>query len=414
MKSCSAWISIAVLVAACSDGEPQSIGQQASQTGALTAVSTFGTNPGALNMYEYVPANVPANAPLVVALHGCTQSASDYVNAGWNELADIWGFYVVYAEQTTANNQNKCFDWYQAGDIARGGGEALSIKQMVDDMKSRHSIDASRVFVTGLSAGAAMTSVMLATYPDVFAAGAIMSGLPYDCATSVSDAYSAMEGNVTKTPTQWGDLVRAASSWKGPFPRVSIWQGSSDYTVYPANATELVKQWTNVDGIDQTADATGTVDGANHTEYRDGQNRTLVETYIIPNMGHGTAVNPGYKPANGCGQAGAFILSESICSTYYAGVFFGLGTAPVQQDAGAPDTSTTIDAGAPDVAQQTTCQTFDDAIYNHVLAGRAHRGGLGSSYVYANGSNDYVGLWNMMPATLRETSPGYYEVGACP
>jgi feruloyl esterase len=284
-------------------------------------------------------------------------------------------------------------------------------------MKSEHSVDASRVFVTGLSAGAAMTSVMLATYPDVFSAGAIMSGLPYEAATSMNDAFTAMEGNVTKTPQQWGDLVRQASNYTGTFPRVSIWQGSSDYTVYPANATELMKQWTNVNGIDQTADATSTVDGATHTEWQDGQGHTLVETYVIPNMGHGTAINPGFQPANGCGQAGAYILSEGICSTYYAGLFFGLGS-PSTQDGGAPDASKTPqDSGTPDVSPPPpppTCQTFNDSIYNHVLAGRAYRSGMGGSYAYATGSNAYIGLWNMMPATLRETKPGYYEIGACP
>src|SRR5579871_4106073 len=120
----------------------------------ITEVTGFGSNPGGLNMYTYVPAHVLSPAPLVLALHGCTQSASVYVDAGWNELADIWGFVVVYPE-ATANND--CFDWYDPSNTARGEGQALSIKQMVDYMKANHDVDASRVYVTGLSAGAAET-----------------------------------------------------------------------------------------------------------------------------------------------------------------------------------------------------------------------------------------------------------------
>src|SRR5688572_17806298 len=87
---------------------------------ALQAVPSFGSNPGNLRMFEHVPANIPPGAPLVVALHGCTQSADAYTAAGWNELADLWKFYVVYAEQQTSNNQQRCFTWFENGDINRG------------------------------------------------------------------------------------------------------------------------------------------------------------------------------------------------------------------------------------------------------------------------------------------------------
>jgi poly(hydroxyalkanoate) depolymerase family esterase len=386
----------------------------------LTAVPSFGSNPGALAMYEYVPADVPANAPLVVALHGCTQTAADYVKAGWNDLADQWKFYVVYAEQSSKNNQNSCFDFFDPNDASRGAGEALSIKQMVDAMKSRHSIDPARVYVTGLSAGGAMTAVMLATYPDVFAAGAIMAGLPYRCATSTGEAFTCMYSAVNKTPGQWGDLVRGASS-STTFPRVSIWQGTSDTTVRPVNADELVTQWTNVHAIDAQADATATVDGATHVEYKDGNGATQVERWTIPNMGHGTAVRPGWAPANGCGKAGAYILDAGICSTYWAGVFFGLGSAPVPpppSDGGAdvaPPPPPPFDAGAGDATSDAgfTCKTWSDTIWNHVKTGRAYRCGVGGSYACATGSAQNVGLWNMMPASLRETKPGYFEVGVC-
>lgn len=411
-----AWgLALGVVAAACSgsgDGDTGATQQ------ALTAVASFGSNPGRLSMYEYAPADVPPNAPLVVALHGCTQSADAYVGAGWNQLADTWKFYVVYPQQSASNNSNKCFQWWDAASTSRDSGEALSIKQMVDAMKARHSIDGRRVFVTGLSAGAAMTSVMLAAYPDVFAAGAIMAGLPFRCASSTSDAYTCMGGSVDKTPAQWGALVRAATKVTAAPPRVSIWQGTSDYTVRPANATELVDQWTDVNGVDTTADVTETVKGATHTVYADGSGAARVERWLIPNMGHGTAIEPGLAAAGGCGTAGAYILSAGICSTYYAGLFFGLGAPATEVDAGAPDVGSALDAGAPTDAGRDAagfaCKTWNATAYAHVVAGRAVRCGLANSYVCAVGSGAQIGLWSLLPATLREVRAGYYEVGACP
>jgi poly(hydroxyalkanoate) depolymerase family esterase len=316
-----------------------SVPQVASLSSGLTEDTNFGSNPGMLKMYTYSPASMPSGAaPLVVALHGCTQTAADYVNAGWNELADVAKFYVVYAEQQSSNNAEECFDWFTTSDITRDAGEALSIKQMVDAMKAMVSIDPARVFVTGLSSGGAMTPVMLATYPDVFAAGASMSGIPYGCAMSETDAFSCENPGVTKTASAWGDLVRGADSgFAGPFPRLSIWQGSSDSTVAPANQTAMVAQWTNVHGLPQTATATNSVGPATHAVYADAQGNVAVETYLIPNMGHGTALEVGFAPAGGCGQAGAFLLDVGICSTYWAGAFFGLIAPAATGDGGDGD-----------------------------------------------------------------------------
>src|SRR4051812_13278708 len=190
----------------------------------LTQVSGFGSNPGALRMYSYVPAGLPGGSPVVVALHGCAQSASDYYgHIGWSKYAEAYHAALIFPEQASANNPLSCFNWYVAGDIARGQGEALSIKQMVDYAVTRYGSDRHRVYVTGFSAGGAMAAVMLATYPDVFAGGAIIAGLPYNCGTICQ--YQPQN----KTPAQWGDLVRAAyPGFSGPWPRVSIWYGASD------------------------------------------------------------------------------------------------------------------------------------------------------------------------------------------
>src|SRR5688500_3950819 len=177
----------------------------------LTQVTGFGSNPGNLNMYSYRPDGLPAGAPLVVAMHGCTQTANDYfTNSGWRKYADLWRFALVLPEQKSANNSSTCFNWFEPGDIARGNGEPRAIKQMVDHAVSEYGVDRTRVFVTGFSAGGAMTSVMLATYPDAFAGGAIVAGIPYRCSTSLTTAFTCMNPGVDRTPAAWGDLVRGA------------------------------------------------------------------------------------------------------------------------------------------------------------------------------------------------------------
>src|SRR5215813_4621462 len=127
----------------------------------LMELGNFGTNPGDLRMFTYLPPDVSADCALMVVLHGCTQSAASYdLGAGWSTLAERFGFALLLPEQQRTNNPNGCFNWFQTGDIERGNGEALSIRQMVAKMVSDHGIDPARVFVTGLSAGGAMTSVM--------------------------------------------------------------------------------------------------------------------------------------------------------------------------------------------------------------------------------------------------------------
>lgn len=290
----------------------------------LTQVTGFGSNPGALTMYKYVPAGLPAGAPLVVALHGCAQSASSYdAETGWILLADRWKFALVLPEQTTGNNSSRCFNWFETGDITRGAGEALSIKQMVDRMKSDHLSDPARIFVTGLSAGGAFTAVMLATYPDVFAGGAVVAGVPHNCGIGTSAAFSCMNPGSDLSPAAWGNKVRAASSHAGPWPIVSIWHGDADTTVRPANANELMEQWTHVHGIDQTPEVQDTVAGYPHKVYKNAAGKALVESYSITGMGHGTPVDPGTGERQ-CGTAGAYILDKDICSSWYIGKFFGL------------------------------------------------------------------------------------------
>lgn len=297
---------------------------QASTQAALEEVTGFGSNPGALRMFRYVPAGLGSGRPLVVAMHGCTQSAAAYDDEpGWVALADRLKFALVLPQQQSANNANSCFNWFQSSDTTRGAGEALSIKQMVDKALGDVGSDPAKVFATGLSAGGVMTSVMLATYPDVFAGGAVVAGIPYGCATSLVDAYSCMNPGKNLTPQQWGDKVRAASSYTGPWPKVSIWHGTADSTVAPSNLTESVDQWTNVHGTDQAADVSDTVDGYPHRGYKDASGNVVVDTYSITGMNHGQPISPGTGTEN-CGTPAPYILDVDSCAAYRIAISWGI------------------------------------------------------------------------------------------
>jgi poly(hydroxyalkanoate) depolymerase family esterase len=333
----------------------------------LTQVTGFGTNPGNLLMYRHVPASMPASAPLVVVLHGCTQTAAAMEASGWTAAADVYKFYVVYAQQQSSNNSSSCFNWFEPGDIARGGGEALSIKQMVDAMKATYSIDPARVFVTGFSGGGYMVPVMLATYPDVFAAGAINAGGPYRCASTMNEAFTCMSPGIDKTPVAWGDLVRGAySGYTGPRPRVSIWHGTSDFTVKSSNLTEAMEQWTNVHGIDQTADTTETVAGFPHKVYRNSTGTALVETYELTGMGHAVAVDPQYSYPGSttvCGTTGSYMSDVNICAAYYQARFFGIAGGTTPGDTTPPTVNVTAPAhGATVSGTVTVTASASDAV----------------------------------------------------
>lgn len=293
----------------------------------LTAVSNFGSNPGALNMYKYVPANLPAGRPLVVVLHGCSQNAAAMEAAGWNKLADQYQFAVLYPEQVSANNPVTCFNWAgeygDPADLTRGMGENESIMEMVDYMHTTHGTDNAKTYIMGFSAGGSFVPVMLATWPERFAAASIMEGIAYKCATTVNGAYSCMSPGTDKTPQEWGDLVRNAYTFSGTRARVQIWTGTSDTTVVPMNGGELIDQWTNVFGTDTTADETEMIgSGATRKAYKVGGN-TVVETYSVTGLAHAVAI--GNEGSTTCpSTAGSYFTDKGICATARAAKFFGL------------------------------------------------------------------------------------------
>ena len=295
--------------------------------GRLTEIEDFGSNPGELRMMAYVPAHLPAGAPLVVALHGCTQTAGGYDSgAGWSQLADGHGFAVLLPEQRRSNNAHTCFNWFEPADTARGGGEAASIRQMVARMVADHKLDAGRVFITGLSAGGAMAAAMLAAYPDAFAGGAIIAGLPYGAATGTQQALGAMHQARILPAEAWGDLVRAASPVRANAarPKVAIWHGDADQTVIPLNALESAKQWVDVHGLRLEDGIEDTVEGVPHRAWRAAAGSVQVELFAVPGLGHGTPITPGAEGNRGVGRPASFMLEAPISSTWQMAKSWGL------------------------------------------------------------------------------------------
>ncbi len=432
------------------------------KSGVYTQVSNFGSNPGSLNMYKYVPDNVSASAPLVIALHGCMQTAANYRDSTeWNKLADRFGFYVVYGEETL--NGMSCFRWY---DYNRTN-EAQSVANMATYMKNNYSIDSSKVFVTGLSAGGGLAVNVIALHQNDFAAAAVMSGLPHGA--SSGSMLSPQDGSAVTCGAQC--------------PKVIVFHGTGDTTVVPGNAEKIRNQWTSAHSTDNIADNGGSQLKPGHTghtyEEYDKNGETVVAVAYITGMGHAITVDPGTGDEQG-GTTGSFSEDNDLYSSYYAAQFFGIlqsgpqplsvnitspangavlqltaGSAVIQAATTGENTITKVeffvnnskigeDTSAPyEIAwnysavgsyslkavvidstsatetdddtivtvSEFTCQDWTATNQSHVSAGRAEQYG----YVYAKtiGAGDELGLYYSDTTTVKETSPGYFEEGEC-
>ena len=318
----------------------------------LTPLTNFGSNPGALGASHHVPEDMPDGAPLVVVLHGCTQDAAGYDrHSGWSKLAAEAGFAVLYAEQQRGNNPNLCFNWFQPGDARRGAGEAQSIRQMVEAMVVAHGLDRKRVFVTGLSAGGAMSATMLAAYPDVFSAGAIIAGLPHGSASTVPEAFDRMRGHGGGSVEDLQRTLSGASNHSGPWPRISVWHGTADHTVAPSNADAIVAQWQGVHGLDADPSHAETAGRLTRQVWRDAAGEAVLEVNMIAGMGHGTPVGH-----DGPGSAGPYMLDVGISSTRRIAGFWGIAEAEAvvtgrQTDAVSPAARPHRDATGPVAAR---------------------------------------------------------------
>ncbi|UVC15532.1 extracellular catalytic domain type 1 short-chain-length polyhydroxyalkanoate depolymerase [Mesorhizobium onobrychidis] len=320
----------------------------------LSDLADFGSNPGALRARIYVPDDLPEAAPLVVVLHGCTQTAAGYDHgSGWSQLADQEGFALLFPEQQRANNANLCFNWFVPSGTKRNGGEALSIRQMIEAMVLAHGLDPKRIFITGLSAGGAMTSAMLACYPEVFAGGAIIAGLPYGSAKTVPEAFDRMRGHGMPSERQLQKALRDASPHQGPWPSISVWHGSADQTVASSNADAVIGQWRAVHGLVPGLDARSTrsemVDGHSRRVWCNAQGQELIEEYRIAGMGHGTPLDTAGDAALGAG--GPYMLDVGISSTRHIARFWGIAKPCVKRDANIKPAKANNEALAPGFAR---------------------------------------------------------------
>ena len=298
------------------------------------------TNPGNLAGRYYVPEGLEGPAPLVVVLHGCTQNAAVYDHgSGWSALADKHRFILLFPEQKRENNPLLCFNWFSGDDSRRGRGEAASIRAMIEAMKKAHGVDPKRIFVTGLSAGGAMASVMLAAYPEVFAGGAIIAGVAYGCASGVAEAFDCMGGRARSDATELATSVRRASPHKGPWPRVQVWHGSADSTVVASNADAIVLQWAHLHGLEPKPDRTDRVASYPRRSWLGADGTPLIEQYTITGMAHGIPLDPGTGEGES-GAAGAHMLDVGLSSTDRIAAFFGIAPEVSAKKAAEPRRTT--------------------------------------------------------------------------
>ncbi|MFI7218288.1 extracellular catalytic domain type 1 short-chain-length polyhydroxyalkanoate depolymerase [Micromonospora maritima] len=261
----------------------------------LTEVTNFGANPSNLRMYLYVPDTVAPRPGLLVVNHYCTGSGpAMYSGTQFAALADRYGYVVVYPSVTRSS---KCFDVSSPQALRRdGGSDPVGIKSMVDHVRQRYPVDPERIFATGTSSGAMMTNVLLGVYPDVFRAGAAFAGVPFGCfaTTNGSDWNSeCANGQVLKTPQQWGDLVRNAyPGYAGPRPRMQLWHGTNDETLRYPNFGEEIDQWTNVNGLSQTPAYTDSPQaGWTRTRYGGTGGTATVEAISMQGVSHNLPVD---------------------------------------------------------------------------------------------------------------------------
>lgn len=237
---------------------------------------------GVIDYMLYLPAAAAPGMPLVVMLHGCTQSPEDFARGtAMNRLAEELGFLAAYPRQTQAANPQKCWNWFRPGDQGRGRGEPALIAGLTRDVVRAEQADDARVYVAGLSAGGAAAAILADAYPDLFAAVGIHSGLACGAARDVPSALAAM-----RQGTASGARPRAAAA---RFVPVITLHGDRDGTVHEANAREIVAAARAATGVPVTVDVeTGTAGGRRYTRAlsRDDAGQVLIEQWTIAGAGH--------------------------------------------------------------------------------------------------------------------------------
>lgn len=295
----------------------------------LVEHADFGSNPGNLKMFLHVPKelNESTAVPLVVALHGCSQTAQSMSEqSGWNQLADKYGFIVLYPQQRVINNASTCFNWFMRKDIEGDNGELRSIREMVNTVKGKYAIDEGKVFTYGLSAGAAMANSILANNPTEFAGGAILAGGPHMSATNVFQSMKVMMNPDDLRPEERGIFINAQPG-ETKLPKVIVYHGTKDNVVDPDNADELIDQWAFAYDMDVVPDKEEKSFNDNwqvdRIAYSSSSKEEAIIYYKLYDIGHKLAVDPGTDKRQG-GQTGVYAVDIDFFSTYWIAKDFGL------------------------------------------------------------------------------------------
>jgi feruloyl esterase len=303
----------------------------AQQPDSFFEVKHFGNNPGQLKMFVYSDEQNKDSSlkPLVVVLHGCGQSAEEVARlTGWNKLARLNDFIVVYPQQKFLNNVSTCFNWFRNSDINKGQGECESIYQEILYMQQHYPVDKSRVFITGLSAGAAMAVVMMATHPETFKAGAVFAGGAYKLAGNAFGSAGVMAGTKKLSKDELiKNVTEQNSSYKGSYPEMIIYQGLNDIVVNHKNAGFLITQWAGIHRIDEIPDKTDlhfmNIPDIKRTEFLNSSGKAAIIFYEINNLGHRILVKPGNNKDEG-GETGTYGADKGFYSTFQTAKDFGI------------------------------------------------------------------------------------------
>ena len=262
----------------------------------------FSNGTGSRPYKLYVPRNYKAGTPipLLVALHGCTQDPDNFATGTrFNILADKYNFLVLYPQQTSANNLTRCWNWFTPKNQVRNSGEPAILAAMVDYIASQYAVDTGRIFITGISAGAAMAVIMGACYPDYFAAIGVHSGLEYKAASNLVSAQIAM-GKGGPDPKKQGKLAYSSAGSAARVVPVIVFHGNNDSTVAPINGDQVIQQFIRTDDYADDGSANNSVstdpgsiqngqvpNGYSYTIYTyTYQGQVLLQHYKIDGLGH--------------------------------------------------------------------------------------------------------------------------------
>jgi poly(hydroxyalkanoate) depolymerase family esterase len=256
----------------------------------------------------YVPSSYSGQPlPLVLMLHGCTQDPSQFAaGTGMNAVAEEHGFFALYPDEPSSAQSLKCWQWFDPAHQQRGAGEPAALVALVDHVASAYAVDGARTFTAGLSAGAAMSVILGATYPDRFSAIVVGAGLEYAAASSLAGASTAqLDGG--PDPAQQGRLAATAMATSARPVRVLVIQGSADAIVAPLNGDQVASQWRDTDamlgaGVPDAPDATETATAPGGRSYTTTRWGSWVQKVAVDGMGHawsGGALGASYTDPKG-------------------------------------------------------------------------------------------------------------------